>query len=613
MGIPLFFNWFRDKHSSAFLKPDADIATDCLHVDFNALIHMSSHPPGEKIFCKEKMFELLGQNIDELVVCFKPKKALYLATDGVTPRAKLNELQRRRIERIKEKNEENALLTTSGLGPSCFDINSITAGTVFMKEIKDFVCGFIEKKKSEKNDLYNRLEIIYSDDSVAGEGEHKILSFIRLSGTDNKHTIYSWDSDVICLSLTLHTYDIHVIRPTQRYMRNIKEGNYHHRANKDKTGGKTNASVIPKRDDLYYISITKFRNCLRERLECVQKEDQHFHDMINDFIFVSLFLGNDFLPKLPMAIPDKHKDVIEYLLDMIITISKKGGHLTTKEGFNLAILQEYIRELCVTDVKKPYSIKTFTYLNQKRKISIEKINPLVNEDRKKYYENKFSATKTDKIVEICKHYVRSIAWVYDYYQGKLDDWSFFYKYDSAPLPEDLLAVELVEIGFTQTHPDSTLLQLTLITPTESLTLLPSVLKNKISEAKLEEAGRDNEEISKPLGSNTSIETSCFSTNIKQREQIYMKNVEILSEDEKKRNLPGKENLFLDQTQVDKLKQKEKNRREYYGVLSYKIIESPVGTNPNIITDTNEQKKKTNSFLIQEKAKITEIERNKGKK
>ncbi|KAF7687830.1 5'-3' exoribonuclease 4 [Cucumispora dikerogammari] len=573
---------------------------------------MSAHSHGEKNFCKDSMFELLGQNIDELVECFKPKKALCLATDGVTPRAKLNERQRRRNERTKEKNESNALLTTSGLRSNCFDINSITPGTVFMKEIKDFVCGFIEKKKSEKNDLYNRLEIIYSDDSVAGEGEHKILSFIRLSGTDNKHTIYSWDSDVICLSLTLHTYDIHVIRPTRAYMNAINGGGKQDCANKNKTSDRISKKKLTKRENLDYISISEFRNRLRERLGCVQKKDQHFHDMINDFIFVSLFLGNDFLPKLPMAIPDKHKDVIEYLLDMIITISKKSGHLTSKEGLNLSIIKEYIEELRVKNTKKPYFIKTITYFNQRKKIRSETINPLNKKNKETYYENKFSVTKRDKIVEICTHYVRSIAWVYDYYQGRLKDWSFFYKYDSAPLPEDLLEVELFEIFFTQITPDSALLQLTLITPTESLTLLPNVLKNKISEAKLEDASMSNEETSKSFGSNPLIKTSYFSTNIKQREQIYMKNVENLSKDEKKRNLPGKEFLFLDQTQVDKLKRKKEKKIEYYGVLGYEITERPVETKPNIIKNTKAQRGKTSSFLIQEKFKITENKRNKKK-
>ena len=89
------------------------------------------------------MFANIGEFLEELVALVKPKKLLYLAVDGVAPRAKMNQQRSRRFRsalesihkdekeaRLREEWQERVLKEPPlAAFKSTFDSNVITPGT----------------------------------------------------------------------------------------------------------------------------------------------------------------------------------------------------------------------------------------------------------------------------------------------------------------------------------------------------------------------------------------------------------------------------------------------------------------------------------------------------
>lgn len=130
-------------------------------------------------------------------------------TDGVAPRAKMNQQRSRRFRAAqdaadKEEEKREAIKLFEAMGhpvsdemanKKSWDTNAITPGTPFMDLLSKSLKYWVSHKLTT-DPGWKDLKIILSDSSVPGEGEHKIVDWIRRQRThsdwdpNTSHVIY---------------------------------------------------------------------------------------------------------------------------------------------------------------------------------------------------------------------------------------------------------------------------------------------------------------------------------------------------------------------------------------------------------------------------------------
>ncbi|CAI4213767.1 unnamed protein product [Parascedosporium putredinis] len=313
MGVPKFFRWISERYPgiSQLIAENRIPEFDCLYLDMNGIIHNCTHKDaGEDVsfrLSEEEMFIRIFNYIEHLFGKIKPKQLFYMAIDGVAPRAKMNQQRARRFRTAldNEKARDKAIAEGVELPKEPpFDSNCITPGTEFMAKLTQQLRYFIAKKVSEDSD-WQGCEVVLSGHEVPGEGEHKIMEYIRNAkaqhdySPDIRHCLYGLDADLIMLGLLSHDPHFCLLR-------------------EEVTFGRASKS---KSKELEHQNFYLLHLCIR---------------VIDDFILMAFFVGNDFLPNLPWL------HINEGALAYMFRIYKKV--LPQCEG--------YINELGVINLKR---------------------------------------------------------------------------------------------------------------------------------------------------------------------------------------------------------------------------------------------------------------------
>mmetsp|Transcript_816 Transcript_816/g.1952 ORF Transcript_816/g.1952 Transcript_816/m.1952 type:complete len:1250 (-) Transcript_816:553-4302(-) len=394
MGVPAFFRWLSEKYpkivqdvleervhlanpdggsSSARLPFDSTrpnpsgLECDNLYIDMNGIIHPCSHPEnGPQPKTEEEMFENVCRYVDRLFRVMRPRKLLYLAIDGVAPRAKMNQQRARRFRAAQEARElaeleKNVAQTISeedgveiplnhkeGGGSAAWDSNVITPGTTFMVRLATFL-RFYVRKRIAQDKAWKDIRVILSDASIPGEGEHKIMSHVRLQraqpgyNPNTVHVLHGLDADLIMLALATHEAHFYISREEVLFGRKSMEmqetrqsesGFFDKQRLMDEAAGEWGMQLPENTGKaLQRISIPILRDYLAAEFEpCLTSVPfkPSLERLIDDIVFMCFFVGNDFLPHLPSL--DIRDGALDFLFNVYKRILPSLGDYITKSG-----------------------------------------------------------------------------------------------------------------------------------------------------------------------------------------------------------------------------------------------------------------------------------------
>ncbi|OJD17372.1 hypothetical protein AJ78_02557 [Emergomyces pasteurianus Ep9510] len=300
MGVPKFFRWMSERYPaiSQLIAENRIPEFDCLYLDMNGIIHNCTHKDSDSPtfrMTEDKMFIAIFNYIEHLYGKIKPKQLFFMAIDGVAPRAKMNQQRARRFrtaldaEMAKEKAIKQGIEMPK---EDAFDSNCITPGTEFMAKLTQQLKYFINKKVSEDVE-WQGVEIVLSGHEVPGEGEHKIMEYIRQSKAqpgyhpDIRHCLYGLDADLIMLGLLSHDPHFCLLREEVTFGRQSQK-----------------KSKELEHQNFYLMHLCMVREYLELEFQELEEEGVlkfpfDLERVIDDFILMAFFVGNDFLPNLP--------------------------------------------------------------------------------------------------------------------------------------------------------------------------------------------------------------------------------------------------------------------------------------------------------------------------
>lgn len=491
MGIPTYFRFLMDKYKGIVLE-EPKRECDYFFLDFNSILYKvfydnERNKLSEDFFLYNIIHEVKRLCNEEI----RPKKMIFFSLDGPCPRSKMVQQRSRRYKSIQI---QNLLEKKTEWNPS----NNICPGTEFMHKFKYVLLKEMEKKS------FHCPDVILSDSSFPGEGEHKILPLLRkLVKKDEESSIIimSPDNDLISLGILTGKKNIYILRYIDFSIAELLQKKYYHK------------------DCLIFIDLNillkQFKN------EYLNNDENDEMNIILDYNFLLSMIGNDFIPVLPyMKIKNGGLDKLLRLYHQIFEKEKK--YLIDKDTLNINI--PFFTELIFILSKMEQN--DFQYLNnfiQKEKregqplrneesLSKEKIyenrlnhlymcnkyHPLYDEYEKefetipfhlskhewkqKYYEY-FTSVKKENYNRIRNQmvfeYLKSLKFTLLYYNRECPSWTWYYPFRVPPLFSDIytnLSKFNLDINHNITFhkgvPFSPFEQLMFILPPQSKNIVP---------------------------------------------------------------------------------------------------------------------------------------------
>lgn len=243
MGIQNFNKWLRTDYSDALIASVGKRKFyHHVYIDLNVLLHGLTHNKTE-----EDLLNGLCSTISKILTYVIPLRTLTLASDGIAPLAKMILQRERRLKNLR-KNEED--VKNNFVNPLWF-----TPGTYFMTSLGNNLTDFIQNLEKKFDITVTLLT------NERGEAEMKLTEQILLNNSNyknEKHCVYCSDADVVVIMTAIDVKNIFV-------------------------HNKENIIDIDKLLILHKNKINK---------------NMSIKNIAKDFCFISLLMGNDYIPKL---------------------------------------------------------------------------------------------------------------------------------------------------------------------------------------------------------------------------------------------------------------------------------------------------------------------------
>ncbi|KAI3870898.1 hypothetical protein MKX03_003046 [Papaver bracteatum] len=379
MGVPSFYRWLVHRYPDVIVNAKEARATgnevintsdpnpngiefDNLYLDMNGIIHPCFHPEEDQVYILLVVLSIYIHFTDGWIALF---------VDGVAPRAKMNQQRSRRFrtakdaeisgaqeEMLRKEFEAEGRKVQPKLLSQVSDSNIITPGTEFMDKLSKALWLYI-RLRLNKDPGWKHVKVILSDASVPGEGEHKIMSFIRLQRNlpgyepNTRHCLYGLDADIM-LALASHEPHFAILREVNcaftpsigsRGQRKFPQTEVFSQVQRP------SSSLSSVKKAYQFLQIWTLREYLELDLRIADPPFAiDIERIVDDFILMCFFAGNDFLPHIPslninegavdllLAVyKDKFRSLGGYLVDMQKVKDKKASYMKLKRKFILAV------------------------------------------------------------------------------------------------------------------------------------------------------------------------------------------------------------------------------------------------------------------------------------
>lgn len=421
MGIPSFYRHLCRRFPK-LVSHGPGPRPEWLCLDFNCAMYYvlreysAEHPYAEaksKAVWESRLCEAIATYMGELVALADPTRGVYVSCDGVVCAAKRKQQRLRRFKGPWLRQVERSFTGEGAADEDTWDQNALTPGTAFMEEL-----GRVLVAAGARLQARSGVRVSVSTTSEPGEGEHKILRFMR-EVRPRSCTIYGLDADLILLAMLLWAdtgASVRLLREAQEF-ETKKGGNKNEWRNLDILG-------------------------LKDAMDSTRTPER-----VRDFVASMTLLGNDFLPRSLTktvrndGIPTLLQTLERYVWSRSLRIVDGDGALS-REGL-LALIEAW----AVTEESDMFAAAADARAAMHRHRSYESEKDRWN-DLPATWGSLTQILKTDGTAlvpgwrdyytrtwmagcpaEMCK----GVAWTWDYYSGRSVEQGWYFESHLPPL------------------------------------------------------------------------------------------------------------------------------------------------------------------------------------